>query len=194
MFGNKNISKKRGFTPLENHKTKASSFFSFLQCKSLSAGSCDRRNFLTGFTLIELLVVISIIGLLSSVVFSSLNNARQKSRFAKKQVELQQLLNAVQSYNLDTGSMPENVNGTSWCVVGTIYAGKVCLNELVPKYFSSLPQSPDTGTYYYYNASYYGLVSSRMIPATYGPGYRGWHCSDATGGAADKIYCLEFLK
>ncbi len=41
-----------------------------------------RRN---GFTLIELLVVISIISLLSSVVLSSLNTARDKARIAAGQ-------------------------------------------------------------------------------------------------------------
>lgn len=42
-------------------------------------------KFNKGFTLIEILIVVGIIGILSSVVFSSLGNARAKARTASAQ-------------------------------------------------------------------------------------------------------------
>jgi prepilin-type N-terminal cleavage/methylation domain-containing protein len=54
-----------------------------------------------GFTLIELLVVIAIIGILSTVVVSSLSNARDKSKIAALSQELPQLRTALELYHLD---------------------------------------------------------------------------------------------
>jgi len=52
------------------------------------------KNRENGFTLIELLVVISIISLLSSIVFASVNSARTKARYARAGVELDQFVKA----------------------------------------------------------------------------------------------------
>ena len=57
-----------------------------------------------GFTLIELLVVISIIGLLASVVLSSLQSARESARVSALKVEARQLFNNAQQHYLKTES------------------------------------------------------------------------------------------
>ena len=57
-----------------------------------------------GFTLIELLVVIAIIGLLSSVVFASLNSARVKARDAKRLHDLRQVGLALSLYQDQYGT------------------------------------------------------------------------------------------
>ncbi len=59
-----------------------------------------------GFTLIELLVVISIIGLLSSVVLTSVNSARAKARDARRITDLKQIQTALEFYYDTNGSYP----------------------------------------------------------------------------------------
>ncbi|OGI76528.1 hypothetical protein A3C67_01790 [Candidatus Nomurabacteria bacterium RIFCSPHIGHO2_02_FULL_42_19] len=66
-----------------------------------------------GFTLIELLVVVAIIGLLSSIVMSSLNSARTKAKDAAIKVSLRQLAILAEQEMNDTGSYC-NLNDTSW--------------------------------------------------------------------------------
>lgn len=56
-----------------------------------------------GFTLIELLVVISIIGVLSTIVLSSLSSARESARVSRVLAEMKALETASALYNLDTG-------------------------------------------------------------------------------------------
>ena len=51
-----------------------------------------------GFTLIELLVVIAIIGLLSTLAVVALNNARMKSRDAKRVSDVKQIQTALELY------------------------------------------------------------------------------------------------
>jgi type IV pilus assembly protein PilA len=44
-----------------------------------------------GFTLIELLVVVAIIGLLATIVLTSLGEARQRAKYEKKAAEVNQI-------------------------------------------------------------------------------------------------------
>ena len=65
-----------------------------------------------GFTLIELLVVIAIIGLLSTLAVVALNNARMKSRDAKRVSDVKQVQTALELYYNDVNLYPASL-GTS---------------------------------------------------------------------------------
>ncbi|MFA6315223.1 MAG: type II secretion system protein [Candidatus Paceibacterota bacterium] len=54
-----------------------------------------------GFTLVEMLVVIAIIGLLATVVITSLQDAKDKAKNTKFAVETRELQKALQMYKLD---------------------------------------------------------------------------------------------
>ncbi len=89
--------------------------------------------------------------------------------------------------------MPTNpASGQSWCIIGN----GTCFSELSnSNYFGTLPTSPNSDPYYYYDYGSFGLVAVHMENEQYGSGSRGWHCSDAAGGVAgSKYYCLEFDK
>ncbi len=60
-----------------------------------------------GFTLIELLVVVAIIGLLSSVVLTSLNSARMKGRDAERLSTMKQIRSALELYYDANGTYPQ---------------------------------------------------------------------------------------
>lgn len=64
--------------------------------------------FKKGFTLIELLVVIAIIGLLSSVVFASLNSARVKARDARRLADVKEMTKVL---SLVTDTLPQALTG-----------------------------------------------------------------------------------
>lgn len=87
-----------------------------------------------GFTLIELLVVIAIIGILSSVVLASLNDARQKSRDAKRVADVKQLQLALELFFDSNGS---------YATTG--------LSALTPNYIAVIPTDPVTGNSYVYD-------------------------------------------
>ncbi len=87
-----------------------------------------------GFTLIELLVVIAIIGMLSSVVLASLNNARGKARDVVRKQILVQVRTALENYYSANGSYP--VSAGTWDNQSNWIPG------LAPTYISKLPVDP----------------------------------------------------
>ena len=112
----------------------------------------------SAFTLIELLVVIAIIGILASVVLSSLDSARASARDAKIIQEIRQFRTALEMFRNDNGSYPATpaiykiYNMTASC------AG--C--NMLP-YMNPLPDSPIYSGTNSYNHNYYGQVDRYTI-------------------------------
>ena len=71
-----------------------------------------KKGWRSGFTLIELLVVIAIIGVLASIVLASLNNARRKSRDARRVTDVKQLQLALELYFDSVGQYPATLSLT----------------------------------------------------------------------------------
>jgi prepilin-type N-terminal cleavage/methylation domain-containing protein len=69
-----------------------------------------------GFTLIELLVVIAIIGVLSSIVISSLNQAKNKANDVRRKMDLKQIQTALELYysSCNTYVVAQNCTGTGY--------------------------------------------------------------------------------
>ena len=70
-----------------------------------------------GFTLLELLVSIAIIGILATIVLSSIQLARDQARYVKKISEAKEIARAVERYFFDNGTYP-NVTVGAFHAIG----------------------------------------------------------------------------
>lgn len=118
-----------------------------------------RRN--SGFTLIELLVVITILTILSTVVYVALDPPRRfrDSRNANRVNDVNSILTAVHQYFVDNGgsfppglttSMPAKQIGTCTSGGATLCTGAAasCVNLATPlaRYLKSMPVDKKTGS------------------------------------------------
>lgn len=106
-----------------------------------------------GFTLIELLVVIAIIGLLATLAVVSLNNARQKSRDAKRVSDVKQIQTSLELYYSDESGYPTALDVTSG--TGTIVGPTSGVT-----YMGKVPKNPTPGATAY---TYTGSTSTYTI-------------------------------
>ena len=109
-----------------------------------------------GFTLIELLVVIAIIGVLASIVLASLNNARKKSRDARRITDVKQLQLALELYFDGTGvSQYPAATATCTAVPDTTADGENHGLQILAKsgYIPQVPRDPSGSTKCYMYAA-----------------------------------------
>jgi len=103
-----------------------------------------------GFTLIELIVAISIVGLISSVVISTLDGARAKARDAQRMLGIDELQKALALYYTDNGNYPlvdDTLPYSTWAEIAsddTNWNNDInnLHKKLVPAYIPSLPIDP----------------------------------------------------
>ncbi|OGZ96204.1 MAG: hypothetical protein A3J10_02315 [Candidatus Sungbacteria bacterium RIFCSPLOWO2_02_FULL_54_10] len=102
---------------------------------------------ISGFTLIELLVVISIIGLLSSIVLTSVNSARSKARNVREKADVKQIITALEFARSNSSTDTYPSSGGTWVCLkqsGTCWRGGYsalpaqAITDLAP-YLPALP-------------------------------------------------------
>lgn len=137
-----------------------------------------------GFTLIELLVSMAIIGLLSSIVVSSVSQARLSAQDAKRKADLMQINKAINLFYNEFGRMPRNYNcNVSYCPGGGGNFG--ACDAPVP----NVPGTDSTNLVLAaYNASMQELVNAGYLPyiprSTPGhPGYCYYNFGSGSTGA-----------
>ncbi len=129
-----------------------------------------------GFTLIELLVVISIIGLLSSIVLTSVNSARAKARDARRITDLKEIQKALEFYHDATGQYPLGSQGSGvWSSHAPAYGdnNNNYIVGLAPTYIPTLPRDPrfdEGGSGYLYNSNGtdYSLLAHTVMETVVG--------------------------
>lgn len=140
----------------------------------------NTRIFKRGFTLIEIMVVVAIISLLSAILFTSFDEAREEATNNSVKTELKEVQLAIELFKAQNGVFPPtqlDASAPANCVVnsaginvadsdecGALYS---IVSRLVPDYILEMPDSDDSGNpgcHYLYmvdsiNHSWYKLIA-----------------------------------
>lgn len=136
-----------------------------------------------GFTIIEIIVVIATIGVLATIIITSVNQYVAKARDVKRIADINQIQKALEMYYADYGSYPVFAN--SW--YSSYDSSWATLQTALQPYLSKLPVDPknesvaaNSGglTYGYYTnpagegclGQWYMIVYNLEVTSEIGPG------------------------
>ena len=109
-----------------------------------------RESFKLGFTLIELLVVIGIMGTLVTVLLPNFIGGRQRSKDARRRLDVEQIRSSLEQYRSVVGSYPVSLTLNCDAARETlIYTDPV--TAATTTFLTAIPQDPGCSTYVYYS-------------------------------------------
>ncbi len=99
-----------------------------------------------GFTLIELLIVITIIGILSALVLTNIQSARERARDARRKTDLAAIKSALRLYYNDQKVFPSSSGGNISACSGSCSWGSSSFADGTTIYMNTLPSDPSSTT------------------------------------------------
>ena len=118
-----------------------------------------------GFTLIELLVVIAIIGLLSTLSIVALNQARARSRDARRIADIKQIQTALEMYYNDNNAYPATATVVAGGRIGSSTNPYMAIIPSAPTPFDNATGAACTAVTNTY--AYAGLTMNGVANGTY---------------------------
>lgn len=178
------VKMKSGFTPTPNfrHSCAAAGGSEHTSLKQTLSrlltrgkGKSSSGNLVRGFTLVELLLVISIISLLSAIVFTNLADTREKARDVRRVTDLKELQKSLELYLNDNGLYPTNLNSLLGTYISRIPQDSINIGTPCrPNYCYGYPTTPNN---FHLGAKIENINNM--------PSGGGRNCNSAIGGGAN---------
>ncbi len=156
-----------------------------------------------GLSLIELMVVVSIIAILSALLYANFNEGGEQARDAERKADLRTIQSALELYKNRYGRYPAGCNsaGTWSGQVGTAYtcaSGSQYITALAPEFLPVLPTDPKLNgsqSGYVYTTNTAGTVYKLMVKNTvesetidYTHEFRSCDATNSATGACDSTH------